>query len=103
MSTAAESEGGVADDELVSEGGCADATDDEAGADADADATDDAPPSIIPTKPRADADAEGDGGLGHTNDGNVEVDGPSVAALGGFPPFFFVMGWWVGVLEARRT
>ena len=103
---AAESEGGVAgfaDDELVLEGRCADATDDEAGADAAA--ADEAPPSVTPINPRADADAAGEGGGGEegtANDGDVdEVDGPSVAALGGFPPFFFVMAWCVGVLCAR--
>ena len=53
----------------------------------------------------ADADASGEGGVGDEegtdNDGDVsEVDGP-VAALGGFPPFFFVMGWCVGLLEVR--
>ena len=37
------------------------------------------------------------------NDGAVEeVDG-TVAALGGFPPFFFVMGWCVGDLEVGRA
>ena len=71
---AAEEEG---DDELVLEGGSADVADQEAG---------------------ADADAAGEGG-GWGDNGDVEVDGP-VAALGGFPPFFFVMAWCVGVLEA---
>jgi hypothetical protein len=53
----------------------------------------------------ADA-SSGEGGVGEEeegedNDGNVEeVDG-TVAALDGFPPFFFVMGWCVGLLEAR--
>ena len=69
----------------------ADATAEEAGADADAAAAD------------ADASA-GEGGVGEEgtdNDGVVEeVDG-TVAALDGFPPFFFVMGWCVGLLEAR--
>ena len=50
----------------------------------------------------ADA-ASGEGGVGEEgedNDGIVEeVDG-TVVALDGFPPFFFVMGWCVGVLEA---
>ena len=52
----------------------------------------------------ADKDAAGEGGVGAegvVNAGDVaEVDGP-VAALGGFPPFFFVMGWCMGFLEAR--
>ena len=84
---AAEAEG---DDELVLEGGSADVADEEAGADA----TDEAPPTTIPTKPRADADSAGEGGVGEGhNDAEVaEVDVP-VAALDGFPPFFFVMGW----------
>ena len=82
------------------EGGSADVADEEAGADADADAADEVPPSITPTIPRADADSagEGEGGEGH-NDGDVaEFDVP-VAALVGFPSFFFVMAWCVGVLE----
>ena len=76
------------------------ASDDEAGAEADA--VDEAPSSIAPTNPRADADAaEGGGGEGVDNDGNVaEFEGP-VAALGGVPSFFFVMGWFVGLLEVR--
>ena len=79
-------------------GGSADVADEEA--DADVDAVDEAAPSTTPTIPREDAVAEGEGGEGWgDNDGDVEVDG-SVAALGGFPPFFFVMGWCVGVLEA---
>ena len=105
-STAAEAaeEGGVAgvaDDELVLEGGCADAAGEGVGADAAA--ADEAPPSITPTNPRpADSDSAGEGVVGEVdNDGNVaEVDGP-VAALDGFPPFFFVMAWYVGVLDAR--
>ena len=81
-------------------GGSADAAAEEEGADADT--ADEAPPSIPPTNPRADADAAEEGGGGEgwgDNDGDVEVDG-SVAALGGFPPFFFVMGQCGGVLEA---
>ena len=72
----------------------------EAGANADTDAGADA---------NADADADADADSlgeeevaeeeGTDNDGNVEVDGPSLAALGCFPPFFFVMGWCVGPLE----
>ena len=38
---------------------------------------------------------------GTDNDGNVEVDELPVAALDRFSPFFFVMGWCVGVLEVR--
>ena len=34
-------------------------------------------------------------------DNDVEVDGPSVAALGGVSPLFFVMAWCGGVLEVR--
>ena len=82
-------------------GGSAVVADDEAGADADA--VDEVPPSITPTHPRAEEDAAEEGVVGEegvVNDGVVEVDGP-VAALGGFPPFFFVMGWCAGVLEAR--
>ncbi len=79
------------------EGGSADVADEEAGADADA--TDEAP-STAPTIPRADADSAEEGGVGEVdNDAEVaEFDVP-VAALVGFPPFFFVMGWCVGVLE----
>ena len=77
-------------------GGSADAADDEAGADADA--------AAAAAGTDADADAAWEeGGVGEEgvdNDGDVsEVDGP-VAALGCFPPFFFVMAWCVGVLEA---
>ncbi len=82
-------------------GGSAVVADDEAGADADA--VDEVPPSITPTNPRAEGDAAGEGVVGAEgvvkNDGVVEVDGP-VAALGGFPPFFFVIGRCAGVLEA---
>ena len=91
-STAAESEGGdagVADDELVLEGGCADAAGEGVGADADA--ADEAPPSITPTNPRVDADTAGEGGVGEGHNDGVAIDAP-VAALDGFPPFFFVMG-----------
>ena len=79
---AAEAEGG-AEDELVLEGGRADANDEEAGA-------------------HTDAAGEGEGGGGEVdNDGEVaEVDVP-FAALGGFPSFSFVMGWCGGVLEVR--
>ena len=95
--TASEAEG---DDELVLEGGSADVADQEAGADADADAADEAPPSITPTKLRADADSAEEGGVGEGhNDAEVaEFDVP-VTALGCFPPFFFVMAWCVGLLE----
>ena len=81
--------------------GSVDAAEEEAGADADA--PDEVPPSTPPTNPREDAtaDAVGEVVVGEVdNDGDVsEVDGP-VAALVCFPPFFFVMGWCVGVLEA---
>ena len=72
-----------ADDELVLERGRADAPAEEAGADADAD---------------ADADTSGEGEGGEVdNDGDVaEVDEP-VSALDCFPPFFFAMGWVLGV------
>ena len=82
---AADAEGGDADDEMVLARGRADSTDAEAEADVDAD---------------VDAAGLGDGGVG--NDRSVEVDGPAVA-LGCFPPFFFVMGWYVGILEVRRA
>ena len=76
-------------------------TDTATGADADADADTDASEEAGAD---ADADASGEGGVEEEelvdNDGDVEVDGP-VAALGGFPPFFFVMAWCVGVLEVR--
>ena len=77
-------------------GADADATAEEAGADTDVDADSDADLDT-------GADASGEGGVGEEgtdNDGIVEVDG-TVAALDGFPPFFFVMGWCVGLLEAR--
>ena len=77
---AADAEGGDADDEMVLAGGRADSTDAEAGADVDAD---------------VDAAGLGDGGVG--NDRSVEVDGPA-AALGCFPPFFFVMVGCLGYL-----
>ena len=84
------------DTAAVEAGVDADATAEEEVADADADAVTDA---VI--------DASGEGGVGEEegtdNDGNVEeVDG-TVAAPDGFPPFFFVMGWCVGVLEVRRA
>ena len=75
-------------------GWSADAADEEAGVDADATAGDTA------------ADASGEGEVGEEGGidcgaGNVEeVDGLD-AALDGFPPFFFVMAWCVGVLEVR--
>ena len=76
--------------------GSADAAAEEEVADSDAEADAD-----------ADADASGEGGgvgeEGTVNDGDVEeVDGP-VAALDGFPPFFFVMvgGLWYRV--SRRS
>ena len=71
---AADVEGGDADDETFLAGGSADS------ADADADAG-------------AGADAAGEGGVGEgvgTAWDVAEVDG-TVAALDGFPPFFFVM------------
>ena len=84
------------------EGRSTDAADEEAGAEAYADAADEE--AGADTDTGADADASGEGGVGEEgtdNDGNVEeVDG-TVAALDGFPPFFFVMGWCVGLLEAR--
>ena len=52
----------------------------------------------------AGADAAGEGGVaeeGEDNAGDVAEVGGSVAALDGLPPFFFVMGWCAGVLEAR--
>ena len=55
---------------------------------------------ITPTNPRAGADAAGEGGVGEGV--GADVDG-SAAALGAFPPFFFVMGWCVGALEVRRA
>ena len=82
-SAAAEGGGGSA--------GSADAAEEEAGADTDA------------SGEGGGADASGEGGVGvkgTDNDGIVEVDG-LVAALDGFSPFFFVMGWCVGLLEAR--
>ena len=59
---------------------------------------------MIPANPRADADASGEGEGGEAevdNDGLVEEVDEPVAALDGFSPFFFVMAWCVGVLEAR--
>ena len=88
-----------------------DEEDEAAGADADRDADADAEDEgDAEDEADADADAAGEGGVGEEgidNDKNVErnveeVDG-LVAALDGFPPFFFVMGWCVGVLEARRA
>ena len=81
-----------------------DAAAEEAGADADADAD---ATAGTDTDADTDADASGEGGVGEEegrdNDGDVEeVDG-TVAALDGFPPFFFVMGWCEGLLEVRRT
>ena len=80
--TAAEEDGvpygGDADDELVLEGGSADAAAKEAGAD-------------------ADASGEGGGGEGvGTAEDATDVDG-TVAALDGFPPFFFVIVGCLGV------
>ena len=49
-------------------------------------------------------DASGEGGVGEEgmdNDGDVEEFDGTVAALGGFPPFFFVMGWLVGAFQVR--
>ena len=64
--------------------GSVDAAEEEAGADTDAAGA-----------AGGETDASGEGGVGEEgidNDGNVEeVDG-TVAALDGFPPFFFVMG-----------
>ena len=85
-------------------GRSADAADEEAGADADATSEE---VGADADAAAADADASaGEGGVGEEgtdNDRNVEeVDGP-VAALDGFPPFFFVMACCVGLLEARRT
>ena len=66
-----------ADEELVMEGGSADAAAKEAGAD-------------------ADASGEGGGGEGvGTVEDVADVDGTD-AALDGFPPFFFVMVGYLG-------
>ena len=78
----------------------ADAAAEEAGADADADAT-------VGADTEADADASVEGGVGEEegidNDGNVEeVDG-TVAALDGFSPFFFVMGWILGSCRSSTS
>ncbi len=70
---------------------------------ADADTVDEDPPSITPTNPRAGADATGEGVVSEgvdTMEDVSEVDG--VAALGGFPPFFF-MAWFGSVLLVRRA
>ncbi len=107
-STAAEPErgfAGVADDELVLEeaGADADANAEEAGADADATAEEAGADAGADAGAVTDAAAAGEAGVGEegrANDGIVAVDEP-VAALVCFPPFFFVMGWCVGVLEAR--
>ena len=75
---AAEAEGGDADYETFLAGGSADSADAEAG---------------------ADSDAAGEGGGGEevgTAWTVADVDG-TVAALDGFSPFFFVMGWRLGV------
>ena len=79
----AEAEGGVTADKLVLEGGGADTTDMDSGAD-------------------AGAAGEAGVGAGVDNDGNVEVDGLPGAALGGFPSFFFVIDWCGGVLEVNE-
>ena len=80
---AADAEGGDADDEMFCAGGSADSDDAAAGAD-------------------AGADAAGEGGVGEgvsTAWGVADIDG-TVAALDGFPPFFFVM---VGCLTIELT
>ena len=86
-------------------GRSADVADEEAGADADTVAEEaGAEADAAAGEEGADADADASGEEGRVgevdNDGSVEVDGP-VAALGGFSPFFFVMAWYVGVLEGR--
>ena len=74
----------------------------EAGTDADADAG----TAAEDAGADADEDEVGEGGVGEegtVNDGNVEeVDG-TAAALDVFPPFFFVMGWCVGVCGSLRS
>ena len=72
--------------------GSADAADEEAGAGTDA------------AGEGGGTDASGDAGVGkegRDNDGIIEEVDELVAALDVFSPFFFVMGWCVGVLEAR--
>ena len=78
-------------------GRSADAAGEEAGADADT--------TAVETGADSDADASGEAGVGEEgtdNDGIVEVDG-LVAALDGFPPFFFVMGWCGWCLRSQWT
>ena len=110
---AADADGGDAPDgEILFDGGSTDSADTEARAEARAEAGADAGGEAggeadagADADADAGADASGEGVVGEEgvegNDAKVaEVDG-TVAALGGFPPFFFVMGWCVDVLEAQ--
>ena len=78
-------------------GRSADTAAEEADADTDADADADA-------ETGADADAGAGAGAGASGVvGDVaEVDGP-VVVLGCFPPFFFVMGWCVGLFRSSTS
>ena len=98
-------------------GGSADAADEKAGADAEADPDDAAREGVVgeggdtaqgvaefdgtvtaPDGADADADSPREGGVGEEGTGD-DVDGP-VAALGGFPPFCFIIGWMLGGTES---